>query len=187
MFDWLIDLDKTLFVLLNNCYCSTFDPVMIFVTGNFSWIPLYLVIFFFFFRKHGWKTGLLALLAVLLIFGLTDQLGVHLFKNTIQRLRPCHESEFQGVIRILEACGGQYSFISNHAANTFGLATFTSLFFRKKWYVWSIVLWAALVSYSRIYVGKHYPLDLLCGAIFGALIAYLVYRLYTFLNKKIAV
>jgi undecaprenyl-diphosphatase len=157
---------------------------MVFITGNFSWVPLYLVIIYFLFRKRDWRVGLLAMLAILLIFGLTDQLGVHLFKNTVQRLRPCHEIGLGGMIRVLEDCGGQFSFISNHAANTFGLATFTALFFRKKWYTWSIISWAAVVSYSRIYVGKHYPLDLLCGAAFGALVAYLVYLLYKFVYKK---
>jgi undecaprenyl-diphosphatase len=178
MLDKLVEWDKSLFIVMNNFYCEPFDAVMLFITEHFSWIPLYVAILFFLFWKRNLKTGLLAFLALLLIFGLTDQLSVHLFKNTIQRLRPCHEEELRGIIRVLESCGGRFGFISNHAANTFGLATFTALFFQRKWYAWSILIWAAIVSYSRIYVGKHYPLDLLCGALFGILTAYLVYRLY---------
>jgi undecaprenyl-diphosphatase len=184
MLDWLLNLDKSIFLTLNGLHCSFLDPVMIFITGILQWIPLYIVIAFFLFWKRDWRIGLIALFAVLLIFALTDQLGVHLFKNTIQRLRPCHEPALQGMVNILEGCGGQFSFISNHAANTFGLAMFTSLFFRKKWYTWGIFSWAAIVSYSRIYVGKHYPLDLICGALFGMLIALLTYYLFRFVIKK---
>ncbi len=184
MIDWLVNIDKALFVFLNGLHCAFLDPFMIFMSHIWVWVPLYVSIIFFFFWKRNWKFGLLALGGLILTFALTDLLGVHLFKNTIQRLRPCHEAEFQGIIHLLENCGGQFSFISNHAANTFGLAMFTSLFFRKKWYSWCIFSWAALVSYSRIYVGKHYPLDIICGTAFGLLIGYAVYKLCEYVRKR---
>jgi len=183
MLEYLLNLDTQLFLFLNGLHCAFVDPIMVFISGHFSWVPLYIGIIFFLFWKRSWKIGLLALLAVLLTFALTDLLSVHLFKNTIQRLRPCHEPDL--IIRLLEGCGGQFSFISSHAANVFGLATFTALFFRKRYYTFSIMFWAALVSYSRIYVGKHYPLDLLCGAAFGIFIGWLVYLLYRKINAKI--
>jgi 1-acyl-sn-glycerol-3-phosphate acyltransferase len=185
MFDKLIDWDKSLFTALNGLHVDFLDPVMVFASGKWSWILLYAGVVFFLFWKRAWRPGLLALLAIALTFALTDYFG-NMIKHAVQRPRPC--LEFEGLIYSLEACGGRYaSFISNHAANIFGLATFSALFFRRKWFAWGIFGWASLVSYSRIYVGKHYPLDLLCGALFGILVACLVYLLYKFLCKEIVI
>jgi undecaprenyl-diphosphatase len=157
---------------------------MVFITGDFVWVPLYVAVVFFFFWKHNWRWGLLGLAAVLITFALTDLLSVHLFKNIIQRLRPCHEPSLYAIMHSLENCGGQFSFISSHAANTFGFATISSLILSKKWYSWTIFSWAALVSYSRIYVGKHYPLDIICGALFGLLIGYAIWKLHKIVNSE---
>ncbi len=185
MLDQLIRIDQSLFLYLNGLHCSWLDPLMVFITGNFSWIPLYLSIIFFLFWKRDWRWGLLALLAIIATFALTDQLGVHLFKNTIQRLRPCYEPALEGLVRSLEGCGGRYGFVSNHATNTFGLAMMTSLLFQKKWYSWGIFSWAAIVSYSRIYVGKHYPLDIICGALFGMLVGWCIWKIYSLIAIRI--
>jgi len=184
MLEYILHIDTQLFLFLNGLHCAFIDPIMVFVSGHYAWTPLYVGIIFFLFWKRSWKIGVLALLAILLTFALTDFLSVHLFKNTIQRLRPCHEPNL--TIHLLEGCGGKYGFISSHAANVFGLAAFTALFFRKKYYTFGILFWASLVSYSRIYVGKHYPLDLLCGAAFGILIGWLVYLLYQKISEKIS-
>jgi len=184
MIDSLIQLDRSLFLFLNGLHCDFLDPVMIFITGDFVWTPLYILIIFFFFWRGNWRWGLLALAAVLLTFALTDQLSVHLFKNTIQRIRPCHEPALMGIMYSLENCGGQFSFISSHAANTFGLAAISSLLFGQKWYGWCIFSWAAIVSYSRIYVGKHYPLDIICGALFGLLTGYVIWKLFQLIKIK---
>ena len=187
MLDYIIQLDHSLFLFLNGLHCAFLDPLMVFITGDFVWVPLYVVIAFFFFLKRNWQWGLLAVAAVLITFALTDQSSVHLFKNTVQRLRPCHEPAFYGIIHSLEHCGGQFSFISSHATNTFGFATITSFLFCKKWYSWVIFSWAIVVSYSRIYVGKHYPLDIICGALFGFLIGYCVWKLFQWITRKITV
>jgi undecaprenyl-diphosphatase len=184
MLDYILHIDRELFLLLNGAHCPWLDPVMKFITGIPQWIPLYVLIVFFFFWKRPWKAGLLALAGILITFALTDQLGVHLFKNTVQRLRPCHDPIIGQAVHLLEGCGGKFGFLSNHAANTFGLASFTALFFRKPCYTVGIYTWAALVGYSRIYVGKHFPLDVLCGALFGMLVGYLLYRLYRCLAPK---
>jgi 1-acyl-sn-glycerol-3-phosphate acyltransferase len=185
MLDKLITWDKSLFVTLNSCHVDFLDPVMLFASGAWSWILLYAGVVFFLFWKRSWKSGLMALLAIALTFALTDYLGA-MIKHAVQRPRPC--LEFEGLIYSLEACGGVYaSFISNHAANMFGLATFSALFFRKRGYTWSIFAWAALVAYSRIYVGKHYPLDLLGGALFGLLLGGAVYLLYKRLHEEIVI
>ncbi|MDR1055639.1 MAG: phosphatase PAP2 family protein [Prevotellaceae bacterium] len=214
--------DKQLFITLNDLHASWLDPIMVGFSAHWLWLPLYLTIAFFMIRKKG-RIGLLALLFVILTFALTDQLSVHLFKNVFQRLRPCHEADIQAIMHQLEGCGGRYGFISNHAANTFGLAIFTALFFnskkyganvigfslfvllffkryrfalfasivvflllmRKRWYGIAIFIWAALVSYSRIYVGKHYPLDIICGVAFGTLVGFLVFKLHQFIVPKL--
>ncbi|MDR3133155.1 MAG: 1-acyl-sn-glycerol-3-phosphate acyltransferase [Prevotellaceae bacterium] len=178
MFDFIVTLDQQVFLFLNGLHCAWLDPVMLFASGRWSWALLYAGMFFFFFWKRTWTAGLFALLAVALAFALTDQLG-GLIKHAVQRPRPC--LEFEGLLYSLEACGGRFaSFVSNHAANIFGSATISALIFRKKYYTVGIYAWSALVAYSRIYVGKHYPLDLLGGALLGIAIGYLVFLLYNF-------
>jgi len=183
MLDCLLHIDEKLFLLLNGAQCAWLNPVMIFFSKIWVWAPLYLTIVFFFFYRRNWKVGLLMLAALLLTFALTERLSVILFKDLIQRLRPCHALDLGQ--HLLEGCSGLYGFLSSHAANTFGLATITSLLFRRRWYSWSIYTWAAIIGYSRIYVGKHYPLDVLCGAAFGVLIGYLVYILYKKSKREI--
>ncbi|MDR3350333.1 MAG: 1-acyl-sn-glycerol-3-phosphate acyltransferase [Prevotellaceae bacterium] len=176
MFDFIVTIDRQLFLFLNSLHCPWLDPVMVFISGKYSWTLLYAGILFFFFWKRSWKAGVAALLAVAVTFALTDQLG-GLIKHAVQRPRPC--VEFEGILYSLEACGGRFaSFVSNHAANIFGSATVSALIFRKKYYTLGIYAWAALVAYSRIYVGKHYPLDLLGGALLGIALGGLVFLLY---------
>ena len=107
---------------------------------------------------------------------LADQLSVHLFKNTVQRLRPCHAPELQGLVYLPYGhCGGQYGFISSHACNCMAVALFGTLFARSKLLGWVLFPWAVVVSLSRVYMGVHYPGDVLCGALFGLLIGTAVY------------
>lgn len=176
MLDFIVTIDRQLFLFLNGLHCVWLDPVMVFASGKWSWVLLYAGMLFFFFRERPWKAGIVAFLAVALTFALTDQLG-GVIKHAVQRPRPC--LEFEGLLYSLEACGGRFaSFVSNHAANIFGSATVSALIFRKKYYTVGIYAWAALVAYSRIYVGKHYPLDLLGGAVMGIALGYLVFLLY---------
>jgi len=182
------DWDTNLFILLNGFHFDWLDPVMIIFSSTRFWIPLYLIVaVVIIIRKRVWSIAVLVMLAV--SFALADQLSVHLFKNVFERLRPCHVEELKALIHSLENCGGQYGFVSNHAANTFCFAMFTSLFFKNKYYTIVIFTWAICVSYSRIYVGKHFPLDVICGAGFGVvcqqIVALLSKRLGKLLNKKI--
>lgn len=123
--------------------------------------------------------------AVVLTFALCDSLSVALFKQTVQRLRPAWDPEIGDMVRMLEYKGGQFGFVSSHAANLFGLATITSLIIKQRWFTTSIFTFAAIVGYSRVYVGKHYPLDVICGALFGMLIGYLIFKLLRQLYKKL--
>ncbi|MDR1887366.1 MAG: phosphatase PAP2 family protein [Prevotellaceae bacterium] len=178
------DWDTGLFILLNGAHCDRLDPVMEIFSSIRFWIPLYLTVAVFIIRKKRvWSIATLAVLAV--SFALTDQLSVHLFKNVFERLRPCHLEELQPVIHLLEGCGGKYGFISNHAANSFCFALFTSRFFKNGYYSALIFFWAVCVSYSRIYVGKHFPLDVICGAVFGVVCQQTGLLLYNGLRRVV--
>lgn len=176
MIDRIIEFDKHLMLLLNGWHSPFFDFLMPVITNKYTGIPIYIAILVILFRKTDMKRLLICVTAVLVTFALCDSLSVALFKETFQRLRPCWDPEIMDQVRMLEYRGGQYGFVSSHAANLFGLATITSLLIRNRIYTALIFVWAALVGYSRIYVGKHFPADVVCGAIFGMIVGYLVYK-----------
>lgn len=170
--------DRQIFLLLNGWHNELFDEIMWYISGKFEWIPLYLILLGLLIKRYGksvWKI----LLGVIAVIVLTDQLSVHLFKNVVERYRPCHNLEIADLVHTVNnKCGGKFGFVSSHATNTFGLATYVGLMLarsnRRLTFV-LLLLWACVVSYSRIYLGVHYPLDVLGGAILGMLIAYLIY------------
>ncbi|MBN8703467.1 MAG: phosphatase PAP2 family protein [Bacteroidetes bacterium] len=161
------------------------DLVMLFCTQKFTWIPLYILLFYWLCRllKFNWKYIAIVAVFVALAITLSDQLSVHLFKNVFLRFRPCHNADIAHLVHVVGKCGGAYGFVSSHAANTFAIATFLSLialefsYKKKKLFVVGIFSWALLVSYSRIYCGVHYPLDIVGGAILGSGIAIVVVSL----------
>ncbi|MFY9115523.1 MAG: phosphatase PAP2 family protein [Bacteroidales bacterium] len=180
----LVELDHKLFFFLNGAYSPVLDPIMKVFSHIYIWIPLYVILTAGLFYRFSLKKALIALGAVLIVFAVTDLVSAVVIKETVQRIRPSHIPEWEGTFRLLEGKGGLYSFVSSHAANVFGLATISSLIYRKKWYRTAIFLWAAAVSYSRIYVGKHFPLDVLCGALLGLLAGWLVFWLYKKILQK---
>lgn len=163
-----------------------FDILFGWITSKIFWIPFYLLLLFFTVLKYKKKTFYIALFLGLL-FLIGDRSSVMLFKDVFERLRPCHNPEIAGLVHIINGkCGGQFGFVSSHATNSFALAIFTG-FLLKKYYKYTMVtmlLWAGLVSYSRIYVGVHYPGDILCGAILGSVVGYGVFKLMQFTNKR---
>lgn len=176
MIERIIEFDKHLMLLLNGWHSPFFDFLMPVITNKYTGIPTYLAILVILFRKTDMKKLLIAVAAILVTFALCDSLSVALFKETFQRLRPGWDPQIMDQVRMLEYKGGQYGFVSSHAANLFGLATITSLLIKNRIYTALIFFWAALVGYSRIYVGKHFPADVVCGAIFGMIVGYLVYK-----------
>jgi len=178
MIGYLHDLDVKMLLFLNSMNSPFIDKLMFFISGKIEWLPLYLFLIFWMFyrfRKKGW----LFLALTILVFALSDLGSVHLFKNVFERLRPSRNPELEGLVHLVNGYrGGMYGFISSHAANTFGLAVMVSLIFRERWLTVSMLLWAAVVSYSRIYLGVHYPFDVLGGAIWGSLMAVLVFLVY---------
>jgi len=180
--NWLDHLDKTLFVLIqHDTDQSIWDKIMPVLREPLTWVPLYAFMLFYTFRQgkvKAWPFIILTLLTV----AITDTVAAQLLKPLFGRLRPCHDPDLQGMIRGLVDCGGLYSMPSNHAANHFGLAAFWYFSIRemngRKWtWLW---VWAAGICYAQIYVGKHYPSDVLVGAIFGFLTGLGTFRLFVY-------
>ena len=177
-------LDQQLFLFLNGLHSPFFDQVMYAISGKVIWIPLYLAILIYLGIKYKRKF-LIILLFIILAATLADQISV-LIKNYVHRLRPCHEPALEGLVHLVRGeCGGLYSFVSSHATNSFDVALLSLLFIRKRWFSITIVLWALVVGYSRIYLGVHYPGDVICGSILGALIGWSIYSLYVFTDNRI--
>ncbi len=173
----LIRFDTDLFLFLNSFHNNFFDTVMKYVSGKYTWLPLYFFILFMIFKKFTVKTGFIILFVSILLITLSDQTSVFMFKFTFLRLRPCYNPEISNIVHNLSLPGGKYGFISSHASNTFALAVFTLLVLKNIKYSVFILIWAGLVSYSRIYLGVHYPADIFFGALWGVFLAFLIYFL----------
>jgi undecaprenyl-diphosphatase len=179
---YLKEVDRDLLLGINGAHNGFFDFVMFWFSDRLIWIPFYILLIVIMFREYGNKTWWI-LLGVALMILISDQVSVHLFKNTFHRIRPCHDRSLEGVLHLVKGeCGGSFGFISSHASNTFSLAVFLFGFLKNKWPVlaWVMILWAAIISYSRIYLGVHYPADVAAGALMGVLSG-LIFRKLTLL------
>jgi undecaprenyl-diphosphatase len=184
MIEQILEFDKNLFIFLNNLGNETWDWFWIFITNKFSMIPFYIFMVYVLFRAFGtafWRPFLFTILTVVLC----DRISVELFKKVFERLRPTHDESMIGLFRALEGKGGLYTFVSSHATNVFGMTTWFYLLLKDKYPAvkWMFV-WAAIVAYSRVYVGKHYPIDILGGAILGYFIGRFVFFLWVWFTKK---
>ncbi len=177
-------LDQTIFLFLNSFNSPWWDKVMVVLSARLTWLPLYLFILVLLSLKHK-RSMLIIVPVIILTIAAADQLSVHAFKEVFLRLRPCHEPELQGLVHTVnDRCGGMYGFVSSHAANSFAVAVLSLGLLNKKWYTILIICWATLVSYSRIYLGVHYPGDIIGGAALGASLACLSLALYRFIRIK---
>ncbi|MDC1010087.1 phosphatase PAP2 family protein [Flavobacteriaceae bacterium] len=197
MIEEILKLDSQLFLFLNNLGSSTFDAFWIFLSYKESNIFFYLSLLIFYFYKKS-KTIKLSevfqsLLFIAIMILIADQTA-NLFKDSFQRLRPCYnESLIDSVRLVKESCGGKYGFFSAHASNSFSLAVFFGLLYKNKfrYIIYISLIYASLISYSRIYLGVHFPLDILFGGVYGITIGLVVFRIYEnkldffkFLNKS---
>lgn len=179
----LINLDKELFLFLNGLGSEPFDGFWEIITKQFNWAPFFLVVFYLIQKKIGWKNfGILILfLAVLITF--TDQI-TNLFKYSFERLRPCNNPEFDGIMRKV-ITRKSFSFFSGHAANSMASTMFIFLIIRKYYkFTYLLFLFPLVFAYSRIYLGLHYPGDILTGYLFGGAFGYVFYKLFMYFEKK---
>lgn len=178
---WIENIDRLLFLLINHDADHAFlDNIMIALRNPFTWIPLYIFMLYVAIKNARARWWLFALLT-LVCFALTDSISASVLKPLFERPRPC--IELRGMARSLVGCGGIYSMPSSHAANHFGLAAFWfwSIFVitGKKWnWLW---LWAFAIGYAQIYVGKHYPSDIVVGAMLGCGIGIICARIFELL------
>lgn len=174
-------LDASLLVLLNGCNCPAADTFFTYVTDRFFWIPAYAVLALFLYKQLGKQRFLYLLLSILLMVICTDQLTSTIIKPMAHRMRPCHDPLLAPRLHLLDGvCGGSYGFVSSHAANTFALCSLLFMALGSRWKKVMILLfsWAAVVSFSRIYLGVHYPGDVIVGALIGFAIGRLFGYIY---------
>lgn len=186
MLESLIELDKKVFFLINGNHNSVFDFIMYWISDDWIWLPFYLLLVFLIWKKVKKKTILIAITAILL-FITTDQTST-LLKKSIERYRPSRDPMIENTVHIVnDHRGGKYGFISSHASNTFALAAFISMLgiAGLKWLNCVLFPWAILIGYSRIYLGVHYPGDILGGWLFAFICAFIFYCLYKFTERKI--
>jgi undecaprenyl-diphosphatase len=191
MLEKISEWDESLFLWFNQFHHDALDPVVFFLTQTYPWIPLYIFLIFLVWKAHG-KQGWWVILGVLLAVLLADQSTSALMKPFFERLRPCHEVLLNGMVHNYGRCGGMYGFASSHAANSFAIATtmYLGLSFRFPSIKW-LFLWAVLFSYTRIYLGVHYPGDVIVGGIVGilsGLAAFYIFKTifqYLMLSRKI--
>lgn len=178
-------LDQQLFLFLNAMHSPLWDSVMYAISWKVIWIPIYIAILVYLGITYKRKF-LVILLFIILAVTIADQFSVQLFKNVFHRLRPCHEPSLQGMVHLVNGeCGGLYGFVSSHAANSFNVALLSLMFIRRRWYTISILVWATVIGYSRVYLGVHYPGDVICGSMLGALVGWSCYELYELTDNKI--
>lgn len=183
MLEKLTQIDQHLFDLLNGWGNPFTDHLMRGLSSTWIWIPVYLIITFILIRKNPRK-GFLGVLILLLTLLLTEQLSVQAFKEVFERLRPCHDPDMKDKIRLVaDACGGPFGFVSTHATNAAGLLLVSSRILKNKAFFFSLLTWVLLVSYSRIYVGVHFPGDILGGFALGLVVGWFTFALYKYLLK----
>ena len=183
MLEKIIDLDKSLFVFLNNLGSEPFDAIWLLITKQFNWIPFFILLAYILYKKVNQKQFLYALVFIALMITFSDQ-TINLIKNTVQRLRPCNDEELTGLIRIVRD-SETFSYFSGHAANSMAAMMFLFLIFRQHYkYSYLIFLYPLIFAYSRIYLGLHFPLDIISGYVFGSLVGVLFYTIYRKVANK---
>lgn len=175
----ILPYERNLFLWLNDYHTEYWDTFMWIYSGKLIWLPLVVAALAIFVYKIKWKEAVVLLLCAGLIGILCDYFSAQVIKPYFERFRPTHHPDFHEFVETVRGYrGGRYGFISNHAANGFGIVTFTALLFRYKYFTLTIVLWATLTAYSRVYLGVHFISDVVGGAIWGVFAGSLVYYIY---------
>lgn len=183
MWEQLIQFDKDLLVYLNGLGNETWDPFWLYITHQINWWPLFLIVLFLLYKKLSIKQLLLLLVTLTLFFTFTDQM-TNLVKNTTMRYRPVNDPELTDIIRNIRG-SSSWSYFSGHASNSLGAILFLFLVMRKYYKMaYLLFLFPLIFAYTRIYLGLHFPLDILSGYLFGLFSGWMFFRLYVFINKK---
>lgn len=185
MFETLISWDLAAFEWIHHHWSSAFlDDLMPYWRDKKLWIPLYCFLGFYLILNRRWR-GFVIILGAAATIGVCDFTSSTLIKPTVQRARPCHQANTYTIADPLITCGAGYSFPSSHATNHFGLAVFLiGAAFQKRWMRWALLLWAASIAYGQVYVGVHYPIDVIMGAFLGAVIGFAVAKLTTAILER---
>lgn len=175
--------DIDTFLYLNSFHNTFWDYCMSIFTTTQTWVLFYMTVLLFIFKKHH-KKSLLIVIGIIILVTLADQ-GAGIFKEAFERLRPSHDPEIAPIAHNFMKKGGLYSFVSAHASNAFSFAVFSSLLFKNRLYSFFVYPWALLIAYTRIYLGLHYPADIICGAMLGGIIGWFVFRILLFSERYI--
>lgn len=179
----LISLDKELFLFLNGLGSESYDEFWKIITKQLNWAPFILAVFYLIQRKIGWKNLGIVILFLAVLIAFTDQI-TNLFKYSFERLRPCNDTDVNGIARII-IHRDSFSFFSGHASNSMATTTFIFLLLRKHYkFTILLFLFPLIFAFSRIYLGLHFPIDILVGYLFGATFGFGFYKLYAFLGRK---
>lgn len=179
MLEYLQQLDADLLCTLNGLNCPYADQLMWLISGKFSSALIIVVMLALLARKRNWRNILTLVVMIALVVLLADRISSGIIKPLVERLRPTHNPELQNIVHVMnDYRGGKFGFVSSHAANLFGIATLISLVVRNRGTWVAMMGWAAIVSYSRIYLGVHYPGDILGGIVVGVSMAFLIYWLW---------
>lgn len=183
MVETLLQLDKDLFVFLNGLGSEPYDGFWLFITKQINWIPVFLIFCYLVFKNLGWRHAILVFVIMGLLMTVSDQ-TINLVKGYFQRARPGNNPELEHLMRIVQK-RNSYSFFSGHAGNSMAAAMLLFLILRRYVkYMGFIFIWPLIFAYSRIYLGLHYPFDILIGYCFGVLMGILFYQLYKFARDK---
>lgn len=183
MLENLVQLDKKLFVFLNGLGSENYDSLWLFITKQAYWTPIFLFVFYLLYKKIGGKNLLVVLISIALLIIFTDQF-TNLVKNFVQRLRPCNDPQIKSIIRIVKS-SDTFSFFSGHAANSMASTVFIFSILRKHYkYAFLLFLFPLIFAYSRIYLGLHFPGDILTGYVVGMTFGFCFYKGYVIVQEK---